>query len=584
VRHLHGSTDSWGGTVDYGFYSGDEEPNASALDVLQESNETPRTNGGGGVDFDNRQLALRATHTSEASGLKGDKDSANSANEAFPEDADADLEALYGEAGAVKSMVPLTHVGATRETTKHSRHTKKEHEGLLQFADFVALALGPENSLVAAQREAEVYHDMTQPLSHYWIASSHNTYLTGDQLASASSVDRYIEDLLDGCRCVEIDMWDSVDGSGEPCVYHGGTLTSKIKFRDVIQAVADYAFQASPFPVILSFENHCSPPFQKRMAFHIKDILVRRNLLWLPPESKLGEGSATLGELGRPLPSPQEARGKVLIKAKTARFAKKSKATGGGAMSPAMAHELAVAAAAKAAPARRAPQDADSSAAAIDDAETSSGPLRQRTVSQADLLLGKRQLRRGSAFMADGSGFGGAAALVRVSQEVVSVAAAPAQSGSAASATSTPGKRSNSAAATMAADAAAATAAHDKGSKLPSKWSLFGGKRSASPALPVTPSATAASAHAGLSPGSGLPTSPAPEAAAAAEEEAHEGGRKWRMGLDTEERQVAVVDELDELVAIKVKRNPIKSQLCPSCRSHCLSFLTCFEFFCMVGV
>jgi hypothetical protein len=247
-------------------------------------------------------------------------------------------------------------------------------------------------------------------------------------------------------------------------------------------------------------------------------------------------------------------------------------------MSPAMAHELAGAAAAKAALAKRAPQDADSTAAATDDAKTSSGPLRQRTVSQADLLLGKRQLRRGSADMADGSGFGGAAALVRVSQEIVSVAAAPAQSGSAASAPSTPGERSNSAAATMAADAAAATAAHDKGSKLPSKWSLFGGKRSASPALPVTPSATAASARAGLSPESGLPTSPAPEAAAAAaEEETHEGGRKWRMGLDTEERQVAVVDELDELVAIKVKRDPIKSQLCPSCRSHCLRFLACFE-------
>lgn len=38
---------------------------------------------------------------------------------------------------------------------------------------------------------------------------------------------------------------------------HGNTLTSSILFRDVITAVATYAFTASPYPVILSLENHC---------------------------------------------------------------------------------------------------------------------------------------------------------------------------------------------------------------------------------------------------------------------------------------------------------------------------------------
>jgi len=144
------------------------------------------------------------------------------------------------------------------------------------------------------------YQDMTQPLSDYFISSSHNTYLEGDQLTSASSVYRYIHVLMHGCRCVEIDVWD--DRSGEPMVLHGHTLTSKILFRDVIRVIYEHAFMTSPYPVIISLENHCTEKFQEKMVEILK--------------TELGESLAIPEELDADevLPSPVDLRHKILIK------------------------------------------------------------------------------------------------------------------------------------------------------------------------------------------------------------------------------------------------------------------------------
>ncbi|XP_049608094.1 1-phosphatidylinositol 4,5-bisphosphate phosphodiesterase eta-2a isoform X2 [Syngnathus scovelli] len=148
-----------------------------------------------------------------------------------------------------------------------------------------------------------VNQDMSQPLCNYFIASSHNTYLMGDQLMSQSRVDMYAWVLQAGCRCVEVDCWDGQDG--EPIVHHGYTLTSKILFKDVIETINKYAFVKNDFPVILSIENHCSVPQQKKMAQYLIDILG----------DKLDVSNIKAEDSGW-LPSPENLKGKILVKGK----------------------------------------------------------------------------------------------------------------------------------------------------------------------------------------------------------------------------------------------------------------------------
>ncbi|KAJ5124421.1 C2 membrane targeting protein [Penicillium bovifimosum] len=83
--------------------------------------------------------------------------------------------------------------------------------------------------------------DLSAPLSDYFISSSHNTYLTGNQLYSDAAASAYTSVLLRGCRSVEIDVWDgeldtpsTSDGetssdSSDPEAEDGQGLRSKLR-------------------------------------------------------------------------------------------------------------------------------------------------------------------------------------------------------------------------------------------------------------------------------------------------------------------------------------------------------------------
>ncbi|KYB28995.1 1-phosphatidylinositol 4,5-bisphosphate phosphodiesterase epsilon-1-like Protein [Tribolium castaneum] len=189
---------------------------------------------------------------------------------------------------------------------RHESDATLRAQNCLSFEGFARYLMDKDNYAFVNEREVPNESDMGRPMSTYYVASSHNTYLTGHQLKGESSVELYSQVLLTGCRCVELDCWDGDDGF--PMIYHGHTFTTKIPFNAVVETIDKNAFVTSPYPVILSIENHCSLQQQTRMALVFQRVFGEKLVTNFLFEADYSDEPS--------LPSPEQLKNRILIKNK----------------------------------------------------------------------------------------------------------------------------------------------------------------------------------------------------------------------------------------------------------------------------
>ncbi|KAI5578976.1 hypothetical protein BDE02_08G061100 [Populus trichocarpa] len=147
-----------------------------------------------------------------------------------------------------------------------------------------------------------VHHDMTAPLSHYFIYTGHNSYLTGNQLSSECSDVPIINALKKGVRVIELDIWPNSDNDDVE-VLHGRTLTTPVQLIKCLRSINEHAFTASEFPVVITLEDHLTPDLQAKVAQMVTQTFG--DILFTPGSERLKE-----------FPSPDSLKRRIIISTK----------------------------------------------------------------------------------------------------------------------------------------------------------------------------------------------------------------------------------------------------------------------------
>ncbi|XP_050250779.1 phosphoinositide phospholipase C 2-like [Quercus robur] len=147
-----------------------------------------------------------------------------------------------------------------------------------------------------------VHHEMNAPLSHYFIYTGHNSYLTGNQLSSDCSDVPIKQALERGVRVIELDLWpnaakDNVD------VLHGRTLTTPVELLKCLKCIKEHAFTASEYPVVITLEDHLTPDLQAKVAHMATQTF--EDILFTPGPESLKE-----------FPSPESLKRRIIISTK----------------------------------------------------------------------------------------------------------------------------------------------------------------------------------------------------------------------------------------------------------------------------